>query len=195
MPQTLCCNTPVHVRAWTVYPVYDLSRANPAILHSVKTCIVSFPEQYVRWEKDCYDPPMQSLILSDVHFFELECCSSPVSETDRTDLLGLTRTEPKTNPVPIENGMPTRKNSSLDIPAHISSLSPTTTSMNDRVLFGVFAEFDAFVKHQAVNVMEKTIAPSTNIQNINMGDVNVPWVKDSGRRAWVVTKDSLWVIC
>jgi hypothetical protein len=125
---------------------------------------------------------MQSLILSDVHFFELECCSSSVSKTDQTDLLRLTRTEPKTNPVPIENGMPTRKNSPLDIPAHIASPSPTTTSVNDRVLFGVFAEFDAFVKHQAVNVMEKTIAPSTNIQNINIGDVNVPWMKDSGRR-------------
>ena len=195
MSQTLCCKAPVHVRAWIIYRVYDLSRANPAILHSVKTCIVSFLEQYVRWGKGCYDPPMHSLILSDVHFFVLECCSSSFSETDRTDLRRLTRTEPKTNPVPIENGMPTRKNSSLDNPAHISSPSPTTTSVNDRVLFGVFAEFDAFVKHQAVSVMEKTIAPSTNIQNINMGDVNVPWMKASGRRVWVVMKDSLWVNC
>jgi hypothetical protein len=76
--------------------------------------------------------------------------------------------------VPIENGMPTRKNSSLDNPANISSPNPTTTSVNDSVLFGVLAGFDVFVKHQAVNVIEKTIAPTTNIQNINIGDTNVP---------------------
>jgi hypothetical protein len=124
--------------------------------------------------KNCHESPMHAFILSDVHFFKLECRSSSVSETDRTGLRGLTRTEPKTNPVPIENGMPTRKNSSLDNPANISSPNPTTTSVNDSVLFGVLAGFDVFMKHQAVNVIEKTIAPNTNIQNINIGDTNVP---------------------
>jgi len=117
---------------------------------------------------------MHSVVLSDVQFFELECCLSSVSKTGRADLRRLTRTEPKTNPVPIENGKPTRKNSSLDTPAHISSPNPTITSVNDSNLFGVFAEFDAFVKHQVVNVIEKTIAPSTNIQNINIVGMNVP---------------------
>jgi hypothetical protein len=195
MSQTLCCKAPVHVRAWIIYRVYDLSRANPAMLHSVKTWY-RLPSWAVRtmgerllWSSNAF------LNLERRSLFRLGVLLSSVSETDRTDLRGLTRTEPKTNPVPIENGMPTRKNSSLDNPAHISSPNPTTTSVNDSVLFGVLVEFDAFVKHQAVNVIEKTIAPRTNIQNINIGDVNVPWMKDSGRLVWVVMKDSLWENC
>jgi hypothetical protein len=166
------------------------------MLHKCETLSSSpLMSSNIRLEKDLYDPPTHCLLLSDVHFIESECCSSSVSETDCTDLRRLPRTEPKTNPVPIEKGKPTRKNSSLDTPAHISSPNPTTTSVNDSILFGVFAEFDAFVKHQAVKVNEKTIAPSTNSQNINTVDMDVPCRKDSGRRACVVIKDSLWVNC
>jgi hypothetical protein len=79
------------------------------------------------------------------------------------------------------NGIVTKKNSSTVTPAQISSDNAITTSAPPNSLFGFFPGREPFVKHQAVNVTQKTSTTSQNIAKINTGDAEfVAWRKDSG---------------